>query len=167
MSAAAPQLLLALCSWLPTSRVPAHAHAVRTPTMLAPEDALTVLSLPTEPSPALSPIDVVHTLCRGLQNNNVPSENDGLRRLYAFTSYECKASLTSRKGFFSGVEKFVEHAEVYTLKGCLSFALVGEPTIIAGTQTRGAIATLSVDVSEALSFRGPSGFERTKPDGEP
>jgi hypothetical protein len=67
----------------------------------------------------------------------------------AFTTYLCRAALTSRKGYKSGVERFVEYAELYTLLGCLSFALVGEPTIIPATQTRGALASISVDVTEA------------------
>ena len=129
-------------------------------------DALAALSLPTRPSPDLAPNDVVHAICCGLQHVNMPAENDGLRRVYEFTTYECRASLTSRKGYKSGVERFVQFAELYTLVGCLSFATVGDTTIIPGTQTRGALASIAVDVSEALSFRGPSGFERTKPPGE-
>ena len=50
---------------------------------------------------------------------------------------------------------------MWTLKGCHAFRLVGEATIIPGTQTRGALATLSVDVDEAVGFRySASGYER-------
>ena len=128
-------------------------------------DALTVLSLPGEPSPHLSPLDIVHALCRGLQHVHLPSEHDGLRRVYAFASYECRMALTTRKGAVSGVERFVETAELHTLPGCLNFAL-GAATVIDGTQTRGAIATVPVDVSDAVPFRGPSGFELSPPPGE-
>ena len=136
------------------------------PTMTVPDQltsALAVHALPTEPSPELTPKDVVNAICTALQHCHTPSDDDGLRHLYAFTTFECRCSLTTRKGAFSGIDKFVEHAEVYTLKGCLSFALVGEPTLIPGTMTRGAICTISVDVSEALTYRGPSGFERHAP----
>ena len=139
-------------------------------TMLSPADdaidKLEILSLPTEPSESLAPTDVVYAICSGLQHAHVPSFNDGYRRLYEFTTYECRAALTSRKGYKSGVERFCEFAEVYTLAGCLSFALVGEPTVIPGTQTRGAMASVAVDVTQALTFRGPSGFERQGVEGE-
>ena len=130
----------------------------------SPEDmamSLQVLSLPREPTPELSPVDVVHALCSGLKHNHVPNVNDGVRRVYYFTTYECRASLTSRKGYKSGVEKFVEHASLFALPGCTSFQLVGEPAIIPATQTRGALASVGVDVVEQLSFRFASGFERS------
>ena len=126
---------------------------------------LQVLSLPSGPSPELTPVDVVLTLCSGLKNNDVPNPNDGVRRVHEFTTFECRAALTSRKGARSGVERFVEHAALHALPGCSSYALAGEPTIIAGTQTRGAMASICVDVVEALSFRHKSGFERQKEDG--
>ena len=127
---------------------------------------LAVNSLPTDPTPELTPSEVVHAVCTSMQHCHTPSTDDGLRRLYGLTTFECRCALTTRKGAFSGMEKFVQHAELYTLKGCLSFAMVGEPTIIPGTMTRGAICTISVDVSEALAFRGPSGFERIRPANE-
>ena len=70
------------------------------------------------------------------------------------------ASLTCRKGYKSGPARFVEHANVWSLLGCASFRLVGEPTLIAGTQTRGELATVAVDVDERLGFRFQSGHER-------
>ena len=118
-------------------------------------------SLPAEPSPDLSPEGVVLTLCRGLQQNHVPAENASLRRLFRFCTYECRAALTTRKGYKDPTgDRFVQHAEVYTLLGCSEFALVAESTLIPGTPTRGALATIAVDVAEALGFRGPSGHER-------
>ena len=122
---------------------------------------LQVLSLPTAPSPDLSPSGVVHALCSGLKHNHVPSMNDGIRRVFAFTTYECRAALTSRKGYKSGVDKFVEHASLFALPGCLDFSLAGEPSLIPATQTRGALASIRVDVVEQLSFRFASGFERS------
>ena len=123
-------------------------------------EKLTALSLPSEPSPDLTPQDVVRCLCMGLKFANVPNVGDGLRRVYHFTTYECRAALTSRKGYKSGPERFVKFAEMWALPGCVSFQLVSEPTIIPGTQTRGAMASVAVDVVETLAFRHKSGFER-------
>ena len=57
-----------------------------------------MLSLPAVPHADLSPTGVVLTLCKGLKYSNVPTMNAGIRRVYEFTSYECRAALTSRKG---------------------------------------------------------------------
>ena len=123
-------------------------------------EKLAVLSLPSKPDPELSPVDVVHALCSGLKHNNIPTPDAGKTRCFEFTTYECRAALTSRKGYKYGlVERFIEHAELYTLVGSLSY-VVGEPTLIPGTQTRGALCSICVDVTEQYGFRGPSGFER-------
>ena len=123
---------------------------------------LAALSLPSQPAEALSAQDVVQCLCTGLKYIDVPEQDDGLRRLYHFTTYECRASLTRRKGYKSGVERFVRFAELHSLPNCLSFAFVGEPTIIVGTQTRGAMASICVDVTAPVTFRHKSGFERSE-----
>jgi len=73
---------------------------------VAPEDALLALSLPTAPNIGLQPADVVRALCRGLQFNDVPSADAGLSRLFGFATYECRASLTARKGKDS-TERFI------------------------------------------------------------
>jgi hypothetical protein len=128
----------------------------------AKEGSLMALSLPAEPSEALSPNDVVSVLCRGLQHNHIPSCDTGLRRLFAFATYECRAALTARKGKET-VERFMKYAEspaLVALLGCRSFKLLGEPTVIVGTQTRGALATQVVVVEETLGFRFRSGHER-------
>ena len=76
-----------------------------------------------------------------------------------FSTFECRASLTRRKGK-STIERFVQHAELYGLPRSRSFQL-GERTLIPATETRGAFATIPVDVEEQLGFRFPSGYERT------
>ena len=121
--------------------------------------SLEALSLPTDPSPELDPAAVVRTVCRGLQHADTPTPNAGLERLYRFATFECRAALTARQGK-SSVERFVEYANLYSLLRCPSFSIVGEATIIAGTQTRGALASLAVDVVEPIGFRFPSGHER-------
>ena len=72
---------------------------------------------------------------------------------------ECRAVLTRVRAGHTG-QRFVQFAELFSLPGCHSFSLVAEPTIIAGTQTRGAMASVAVDVVEVLRFRHKSGFER-------
>tara|TARA_B110001452_G_scaffold265721_1_gene270954 strand:+ start:1032 stop:1583 length:552 start_codon:yes stop_codon:yes gene_type:complete len=121
--------------------------------------SLEALSLPMEPSPDLEPAAVVRTVCRGLQHADAPTPNAGLERLYRFTTFECRAALTARQGKNS-VERFVEYANLYSLLRCPSFSIVGDATIIAGTPTRGALASLAVDVVEPVGFRFPSGHER-------
>lgn len=143
--------------WAPTRAVPARAS------LPGDFDAeLAVLSLPARPSPELTPQAVVCALCLGLQHNNLPTPDAGLRRLFEFSTYECRASLTSRKGYKSGPDKFVEHVvtNLWTLVGARSFSLCGEPTVNAGTATRGAFAVAAVDVEETLGFRFASGHER-------
>lgn len=143
----------------PDARVPGSPF-------LCAHDSLTALSLPAAPSESLMPEHVVATLCRGLQHNHVPDADTGLRRLFAFATYECRAALTARQGKDS-VERFVQHANspaFISLLGCKSFALCGEPTLIPGTPTRGSMATVVVEVEEDLGFRYRSGLER--PEGE-
>lgn len=100
---------------------------------------------------------------RGLQRPNLPTTNAGLERLYAFSTFECRAALTARQGKNS-VERFVEYANLFSLVGCPSFALASDATIIPGTPTRGALASIAVDVAEPIGFRYPSGHERPKAD---
>ena len=123
-------------------------------------EALSLLSLPSKPMPELGPEDVVRALCVGLQNADKPTAN-AFERLFEFSTFECRASLTTRKGK-SDVSRFIEHAELWSLPGCVSFALsADEPTIIPGTQTRGALAVIAVEVTEQVGFRFKSGHERT------
>ena len=139
--------------------LPQRAARGHVPVLL---DEVLALSLPSQPSPELSPEGVVLALCRGLQHNDVPNVDSGLMRLFGFCTYECKAALTSRKGYKDETGKnFTKHAELWTLKGCQGFRLVGESTIIPGTPTRGALAVIAVDVDEGIGFRFASGFERT------
>ena len=120
---------------------------------------LEALSLPMEASPDLSPTDVVQLLCRGLQHAHTPEQNTGLFRLHNFCTYECRASLTAREGYKSGPERFAQKANLWALPGCHSFEMLGDPTLIAGTQTRGAMATVAVEVCEHACYYFRSGHE--------
>lgn len=129
-----------------------------------PTGALLALSLPSAPAPELGPALVVSALCRGLQHNDVPAVDAGLERLYRFATFECRAALTARKGKNS-VERFCRYAESPALTDLLhstAFTVAEDVTLIAGTQTRGALATVVVDVTAAdPGFRTRSGLERS------
>ena len=74
-----------------------------------------------------------------------------------------QAQLTGRRGCSDGPEQFAREAMLGALPGCDSFSLSGEGSFIPATQTRGAMATVMVEVSASQGFRFPSGFERTHP----
>jgi hypothetical protein len=138
---------------------------------------LLALSLPGGPSIDLKPEDVVLACCRGLQHPDVPTANCGLERLFHFTTYECRASLTGRRGSSGGngceadcaahIDNFVREGadslslsrSLFPLIHCPAFS-VGEPTCIEATQTRGAIASMVVAVRNAEAFRHPSGYAK-------
>ena len=163
------RVLLAGLAWLHPQRAGAHRFPIaprtvpRAPSALAcASDRLAALSLPSEPDPKLEPDGVVRAICRGLQHNDTPNPNAGLSRLFNFATYECRAALTARKGKETEA-RFVRYADspaLIALLGCDSFELTQPPTVIPGTQTRGALATQIVLVREARGFRYKSGHER-------
>jgi hypothetical protein len=139
------------------------------------DSELLALSLPGTPSAELSPADVILACCRGLQHVDVPTANCGLERLFRFTTYACRASLTSRRGSSGGngceadcaahIENFVQEGtaslvqSLYPLMRCPAFS-IGESTLVPATPTRGAIATMVVAVRVGENFRHPSGFAK-------
>ena len=147
------------------------------PSRSVSDTELLALSLPGGPSVELKPEDVVRACCRGLQHPDVPTTNRGLERLFHFTTYECRASLTGRRGSSGGngceadcaahLDNFVREGadslsvarSLFPLIRCPAFS-VGEPTRIAATQTRGAIASMVVAVRAAEAFRHPSGYAK-------
>ena len=147
------------------------------PSRSVSDTELLALSLPGGPSIELKPEDVVLACCRGLQHPDVPTTNRGLERLFHFTTYECRASLTGRRGSSGGngceadcaahLDNFVREGadslsvarSLFPLIRCPAFS-VGEPTRIAATQTRGAIASMVVAVRAAEAFRHPSGYAK-------
>lgn len=128
-------------------------------------EQLSMLSLPGEPSPELSHMDVVEALMRGFQSPNLPFANAGAMRLHDFATTECRYTLTGCRGRTQGREVFAKEAWLWALPGCDLFGLA-ETSTIPATQTRGAMATVMVEVLEAKSFRFRSGFERTHPTKE-
>ena len=128
---------------------------------------LSVLSLPNAPDASLSHVDVVKALCRGLQFPHVPTQNAGALRLHEFCTYSCKVSLTSLDIAKAGPEEFAEEALLWSLVGGGDITIDEDHgSFIPATQTRGAIATVMVEKPEELSFRFPSGFQRTQEGAE-
>ena len=145
----------------------ARPRASLSATAADPADtALQALSLPAQPSPTLDASDVCLAICRGLQHVDVPTQDRGFERLFYFATYECRAALTARRGKET-LERFVEECTtrpsqaLSPLVRCGAFTL-DEATMIEGTPTRGALATIVVALQQPSAFRFASGFERPK-----
>lgn len=114
------------------------------------DNAADVMSLPMHPDPNMKPEDVILALVRGLQFNDVPEPDSGLRRCFEFSCDMCKAAVggvESRAGGAS-VETFIKYAKNPTFQSmldCTSFKR-GPINVIAGTETRGALATQVVTI---------------------
>ena len=125
---------------------------------------LAALSLPMAPDVALEPATSRYA-GRGLQCNE-PEPDAGLARLFNFATYECRAALTARQGKET-VERFCKYADSPVMDAilrCSTFEPRTEPTVIAGTPTRGALATQVVTVVEERGFRTSAGLERKPED---
>ncbi|KAG8469067.1 hypothetical protein KFE25_007585 [Diacronema lutheri] len=118
---------------------------------------LRLMQLPSRPHPNLGPSDVVRTLCLALQHNNVPRERAGLSRLYDFCTFEARSALTARQGARTR-ERFEQYAHSPAFAELVNSAHhhVAPATIIPGTQTRGALATVIVSV-EGFAADGSRG----------
>eukprot|EP00960_Hanusia_phi_P028273 747293-Hanusia_phi.AAC.2 len=137
---------------------------------------LEAASLPMKPSSALTVEQVVHSLCEGLKYNDVPTVNSGLSRVFYFSDFYLRSSLTARcetsctrsrrveldefcrKGI-DDVEQFVRHCESPTfvaLLRCDSWQQLPATIVRPGQEAsgRGDLAVVVVKVAE-------SGFERT------
>lgn len=124
------------------------ATSVRQGEATASEElSLRLMQLPRRPHPSLTPAQVVHTACVALQHNHLPSRDDGLRRLYEFCTFECRSALTARQGARTA-DRFVQYATSPAFAELVNAAgfSVAPPTIIKGTPTRGALATVVVSV---------------------
>mmetsp|Transcript_28632 Transcript_28632/g.58531 ORF Transcript_28632/g.58531 Transcript_28632/m.58531 type:complete len:243 (-) Transcript_28632:186-914(-) len=123
------------------------------------DNIVSVDSLPDFPDPSLKPEDVVLGLVRGLQHNDDPEQDSGLRRCFYFSNDMCKAAVggdgEGRAGGVS-VENFIKYAKNPTFNSmvyCTAFHR--EPlNIIPGTETRGAMAT------QVVTFVREGGEER-------
>jgi hypothetical protein len=150
-------IALTAASGLQPLRPPARPSIART----AVTD--TNAALPMRPSPDLEPIEIVNACFGGLQQPDEPLPDAGYERLFHFCTYTCRKAITARMGADS-LANFTKHTElspaVQPFTRAASIRIVDEPTIIAGTPTRGPMATVGVDVFIAPSFRHASGYEK-------
>ena len=109
-----------------------------------------------DPRPDLEPIEIVEACFGGLQQPDEPLPDAGYERLFYFCTYTCRKAITARMGADS-LANFTKHTElspaVQPFTRAARIRIVDEPTIIAGTPTRGPMATVGVDVFIAPSFR--------------
>ena len=120
-------------------------------------------ALPMRPSPDLAPTQIVEACLGGLQQPDEPLPDAGYERLFYFCTYTCRKAITARMGADS-LANFTKHTElspaVQPFTRAARIRIVDEPTIIAGTPTRGPMATVGVDVFIAPTFRHASGYEK-------
>lgn len=126
----------------------------------------TLLNAPEGPSPDLDAMEVAITCARSLQWVDYPTKNAGLERCFNLFSWECRKTVTARRGGDT-VERFVEH-------GLLSPALqpfmgahrvdIGEGTFTPAPDPpmRGALLSLPIVIQQApiYSVQHMSGMER-------
>lgn len=125
----------------------------------------TILNGPKEPSPTLSPNDVAVIIARALQFVDHPQPNFGFHTCFEFFTWECRKTVTARKGGDT-ISNFCKY-------GLLSPALqpfMGASTIIVGEETitpakpplRGSIASfpILIKTADVLSVRYMSGMDK-------
>jgi hypothetical protein len=128
--------------------------------------SLRLMQLPARPHPDVGPSGVVHTCCLALQHNNVPTAGAGVRRLFEFCTFECRAALTARQGART-VERFVQYAHSPAFSELVNAARfsVSKPTLIEGTPTSGALATVIVAI-DGWATDGASEEDSSEEGGE-
>jgi hypothetical protein len=110
-----------------------------------------------QPTAELSFVDTVQLLCDGMKNNNEPHKDAGMERLYHFTQPMGRVAMAPpppRSGLQGGVtlEYFLESAASAALGSlilCDSFKIVGDATVTPGTNHRGSLATVLVEVGNS------------------
>lgn len=96
-----------------------------------------------QPNPELSAVDIVDTCMDSLMRNDDPRANAGLEVCFNFSSDRCRASLGG------SLENFIEFASnpiFASMVNAKEWGKVKIGPIIAGSQTRGAMQTVLVDL---------------------
>ena len=96
-----------------------------------------------QPTPELSAEDIVNTCMDSLMSNDDPRANAGLEVCFNFSSDRCRASLGG------SLENFIEFASnpiFASMVNAKEWTKVKIGPIIAGSQTRGAMQTVLVDL---------------------
>ena len=117
--------------------------------------ALAAANLPMEPASELSEVDILSAIFRGLMYNDVPQPDTGLQRCFAFMTLPCKKLVTGHGNVPEErtLEKFLEYAKsspkIAPFIGAKDIEF-GELSVIAGTATRGAIASMPLRVTTPI-----------------
>ena len=126
------------------------------------EAELTIRSIPPEPTPDITPHEVLTYISRSLQFIDHPNPSSGLERIFPFFTWQCRKIITARKGGDT-TENFMKY-------GLLAPALqpfmgatriqIGEGSLTAGSQIRGDIMTFPIVIhgSKAHTFQHSSGL---------
>ena len=147
----------------------ARCVAMRMSLLIVAASALrpATLPLPMRPDPSLSVEDVCEACIGGMREPNSPHLDAGYERLFNFMNYACRKAVTARQGADS-LANFTKYGEVSPVIRPLAQAAEvswSETTLIAGTPTRGTMASLAVDLVLDSGFRHPtSGYERRDDD---
>jgi hypothetical protein len=130
------------------------------------QSELTLIKAPTEPSPDLLPESVALTVARSLQWVDYPQEAAGLKRVYPFLTWECRKTVTARRGADS-LERFVVFGNLapalQPFMGA-TYITLGEPTYLpAQPPSRGAIMSFPIMIRghPSLCLQHPSGLQRS------
>lgn len=111
-------------------------------------------SLPMEPHADLDVLATVRAVCTGLQFNDTPHVDAGVERLYNFLTPAGRVEIAPpppRSGLQGGVELeyFLENAAspaVGALLMCDGYRAVSDVTLSPGSQVRGLLATVMIEV---------------------
>ena len=124
-------------------------------------------SAPMWPDADLSPESVASSCLRGLQFVDIPHKNAGLERAYNFMTLPCRVLVSDRGRQIEnrGLDVFVERGLLSPLLQPFIGASridFGEMSVIDGTPTRGAMASVSVHIvaSPLAATRHPSGIPK-------
>mmetsp|Transcript_2081 Transcript_2081/g.6609 ORF Transcript_2081/g.6609 Transcript_2081/m.6609 type:complete len:258 (+) Transcript_2081:22-795(+) len=124
-------------------------------------------SAPMSPDADLSPESVASSCLRGLQFVDIPHKNAGLERAYNFMTLPCRVLVSDRGRQIEnrGLDVFVERGLLSPLLQPFIGASridFGEMSVIDGTPTRGAMASVSVHIvaSPLAATRHPSGIPK-------
>jgi len=107
-----------------------------------------VASIPRTPSPEIHPFDVVKACHVALKYNDQPLPNSGFATCFAFADSMCRATAGPRNQKTT-LEDFIRYANNPTfgsMKNMRSYDFLGDINIIAGSPTRGALATQLVEI---------------------
>ena len=128
-------------------------------------------SAPMSPDADLSPESVASSCLRGLQFVDIPHKNAGLERAYNFMTLPCRVLVSDRGRQIEnrGLDVFVERGLLSPLLQPFIGASridFGEMSVIDGTPTRGAMASVSVHIvaSPLAATRHPSGIPKDTPE---